>query len=265
MRSRKSKTKFAIGIAGLSIVGLLIGINSLDQQSRAMKEWYKTGDVYDSQEMPLVNVMAFGYNGPLSGLPSGKPPLERAGQAVVMSLAGCGFGRDGGDGLPWNTVILSVGEKLPNGNWKDIDACRRRDGRALSLIYQRQLSILLNATKSRSWFRGRKIILRGYGEAVPTVAAFSGKNISRIGLGEPCVAPWHGVALTSPMTLLLTTPSLGVVDSGENCKALDRPYQLKFVKQYIAKGRLTVVTMPAPLAQAKVAVQRAAVEQAEPR
>lgn len=256
--------KIAVFLILLLAIGGLLAWRVHDRgvRQRALQQWYRTGAKAAPAQTMELNVMVLGYNGQLAGLPQQAPPVPIARFPVVLSLAGCGYAQDT-KGIPAGVAVLSASERMPNGTWRGLDACARRDGPALEQLYQRELAALLRAARSRAWFDEKRIILRGYGEAAPVAAAHRGPSLARVLLGEPCLVPWRDVVAGSPITLLVTSPAAGMLNDPEagppyTCTALPRPVALRRARTVVAPGRITPGGIPMLLADGRdQAYQRA--------
>lgn len=260
----------AIKLCGIAVILTLgaimaVSISTREHKKQAMAGWYAKAVKNPSEDAMNLHAMVFNYNGPLANLPLEQPPEISGKVAVILSLAGCGFNHDSGNGLPRAAVVLTASKRLRSGEWAEIDACARRDGNALSQIYREQLAALLAAVKSRPWFDADRIIIRAYGEAVPIATSFDGKVVARITIGEPCIVPWENVVLTSRLKMLLMYPAAGLIDDARthpsfSCKALPRPSRLQITRPTIISGRITTATRPTALVEAQVKAQREAIE-----
>lgn len=218
-------------------------VRQSSKRTAALRGWYETANRSAPEDRMNLGVMMLGYNGPLSSLPIKAPPSGPVKFPVLISLAGCGWGDDTVS-LPPNIAVLTAGERLPNRQWAAIDACNRHDVAALERTYKNELSALLKAARSRRWFDPDRVIIRGYGEAAPVVAAYDGPALARIVAGEPCLTPWRAIATRTPLTVLRSALPWqlwrAAIDGSlpTRCMSLPRPPALVAATDFVDPLRL---------------------------
>ena len=192
---------------------------------------------------------------------------------VIVVLPGCGFPIWGKD-VPSNVAVLSVGENPDLLDRKTTsEACMSSDDAALRRALDRQLALLMRYVDQATWIDRTRIMLAGYGEAAPLVAAYSGRVKQRLTLGDPCRVPWTTISDRTPVRLLFTTDPQGLTLPGappgsldiaaiargagpsfpavRACEGLRRPAIRPPARQVVAPGHLGVFDRPATLLEAQ--------------
>lgn len=226
------------------------GVNYIEQEK------WTVADIPKLEERSVeVSIMLNGMNGPLNRIPLSRLPPNRSVVPVVIDLPGCAH-LTSTEFIPRHIAVIAAGERTVTGRWARLEACSSGNGKILTKIIENELAISLKVIESTPWLDDEKIVIRGYGEAAPIIAAYSGRSVGRIINGEPCLTDWTGISKASPLTILLTTSASGVtLDRTTNpaytCPAKQRPNFSNNVKVVIASGRMTPATRPLLLAEAE--------------
>lgn len=194
---------------------------------------------------------------------------------AIIVLPGCGFPIWGKD-VPLNVAILSVDEN-PNllESKTTVEACKSRLRPAAQHAFKQQLVFLANYVERKAWIDTSRVMIAGYGEAAPVVAAYSGPASQRLTLGDPCFVPWENISGKTPILMLFTSRRQGLMrdDAPEKpidiaeiakgagpplprvkpCLGLARPKIRPPARQIVASGRLGMFERPEVLSNAQKA------------
>lgn len=241
-----------IAMSAISVIFYNSGksVHQIDQQKWTAAEIPKI-----EEQQIEVSIMLNGANSPFSQISVSQLPEGRSVVPVVIDLPGCAHATTK-NYIPRHVALLTAGERTGEGRWARREACLSGDGKALTKIIENEMATMLEVIESTPWLDRRKIVIRGYGESAPIIAAYSGQSVGRIITSEPCFTDWGAISLASPLTILLASPASGVTGDHTTtpaftCSAKKRPRFDASVRVMVAEGRITPATRPAALAQAE--------------
>ena len=252
MKKLPIRIALLIAMSAISVIFYNSGkpVHQIDQQK------WTAAEIPEIDEQQIeVSIMLNGANAPLDQIAVSQLPEDRSVVPVVIDLPGCAHATTK-DYIPRHIAVLTAGERTAEGRWARREACLVGNGKALKKIIQNELAIMLHLIESTPWLDERRIIIRGYGESAPIIAAYSGPSVGRIITSEPCLIDWGAISNASPLTVLLAAPASGVTSDhtttpAYTCSAKKRPRFDPSVRVMIAEGRITPATRPVALAEAE--------------
>lgn len=225
MAKLKSGCIWLLGPVALAVVGTACLRSHFASAQRAREQARKQEDFLDRSfnarpPAPLeVRVMLSTAQGGYQ-VPADQPSFHRhiaplGKLPAILVITGCGFPVWGKD-VPLNVAVLSVDEDPHLLEHKTLyEACVSRDGPAMTKTVEQKLSYLTRYIERAAWIDKSRVMLAGYGEAAPLVAAYPGHIKQRLTLGDPCFVPWSNVNTNTPILMLFTSERQGLMDDDE--------------------------------------------------
>ena len=221
----------------------------------------------------MISTENSNYQGP-ADLPSFRKHVASLGKLpAIIVLPGCGFPVWGKD-VPLDVAVLSVAEN-PRllDQQTSVEACMSKAGPALQRAFRRQLGFLTSYVERADWIDKTRLMIVGYGEAAPEVAAYTGPAKMRLTLGDPCFVSWNSVSNETPILMLFTLERQGLTRGDEpqkrlniteiikgagpplprakSCVGLPRPHIGPPARQIVASGRIDMFERPEMLSNAQ--------------